>query len=177
MSKNYGHRWISAYGVCDDGTWQTAICKLTLAQIEKGILISIEKDPSWPPTKGEFINYCKLSNEDLNIPNFEKVFSSVLNHKWIHPIVNEIYQEVGHWDLTHNSEKDLRRQMKNIYDELLIKISEGNFEYRVPVEKKFRIEKNQERERKFSESTKNTELSKMRESLKSTINNQNMGVN
>jgi len=164
MVKNYGHRWTSAYGDSDDGIWQQAISGFTFDQVLKGIQVSVEKDPSWPPTKGEFVNYCKLSPEDLNLPSFEKVCKAVFTKDWFHPIVNEIYSEIGYWDLNNATEKDLRRRIKNIYDDLIFHIGNGDFVFKKPIEKTHRLENNSKPENKSTMSRAEA-MKEMRESL------------
>lgn len=54
----YGHRWPSAYGLQDDGTWLTGLGDVTPKQVGIGLeKCRISAEP-WPPTLPEFRAMC-----------------------------------------------------------------------------------------------------------------------
>jgi len=164
MTRFYSHKWTSAQGLNDDGTWEIFLKDLQPSQFEIGMTRCFDKFPSWPPTLGEFKNLCVLNSEDLNLPSFEKVCKAVFTKDWFHPIINEIYSEIGYWDLNNATEKDLRRRIKNIYDDLIFHIGNGDFVFKKPIEKTHRLENNSKPENKSTMSRAEA-MKEMRESL------------
>lgn len=58
MARMYGHKWVSAYGERDDGTWASGLAELTLQQLATGVRGCLKRTDPWPPTLPEFRVLC-----------------------------------------------------------------------------------------------------------------------
>ncbi len=64
MGRVYGHKWVSAYGEADDGTWLAGLWDVTPEQIGAG-LEKCRTDPvCWPPTLPKFRSMCLPEKRD-----------------------------------------------------------------------------------------------------------------
>lgn len=75
MGRIYGHRWITSYGECDDGTWLWALRSLTREHLAHGIKTCVKAGKEWPPTMPEFRAMCRTlpsltppENKHLHLP-------------------------------------------------------------------------------------------------------------
>lgn len=59
MSSIYGHKWVSAYGPQDDGTWAVGLSGYTPEQIGRGLRACLDRNDPWPPSLPEFRALCK----------------------------------------------------------------------------------------------------------------------
>lgn len=59
MAKIYGHKWVSSFGVLDDGTWLLGLCDVTPEQISVGLEHCRTRADAWPPTLPEFRSMCR----------------------------------------------------------------------------------------------------------------------
>lgn len=55
----YGHKWVSSYGIEDDGTWAGALGRLTGVEIKRGLSACLTRAEPWPPTLVEFLHLCR----------------------------------------------------------------------------------------------------------------------
>ena len=74
MTKIYGHKFPSAYGESDDGTWRKGLSDMTTEQIAHGITECLKRHDPWPPTLPEFRAMCKP-----NTPAYHKPFPKMLD--------------------------------------------------------------------------------------------------
>lgn len=58
MTAMYGHKWTSAHGVGDDGTWGRVLGGVSPEQLAEGLERCVERDDNWPPTAPEFRKLC-----------------------------------------------------------------------------------------------------------------------
>src|SRR5690554_5480115 len=58
MAMIYGHKWTSAYGDKDDGTWSSGLSGITGRQIAAGLRACVDSGEPWPPTLPEFRALC-----------------------------------------------------------------------------------------------------------------------
>ena len=58
MTMVYGHKWISAYGTADDGTWLVGLGDITPKQVGVGLEKVRTSAEPWPPTLPEFRAMC-----------------------------------------------------------------------------------------------------------------------
>lgn len=66
MTKTYGHKFVSNYGLADDGTWARGLAGITAEQLATGMARCIEQSAErcrkghedWPPTLPEFRAMC-----------------------------------------------------------------------------------------------------------------------
>lgn len=61
MTAMYGHKWVSAHGACDDGTWAAGLHGLTAEEIAQGLTLCLKREDVWPPSLPEFRAMCKRS--------------------------------------------------------------------------------------------------------------------
>lgn len=59
MTRIYGHRFPSAYGESDDGTWLKGLYGITPEQVAHGIGECLKRQDPWPPSLSEFRAMCK----------------------------------------------------------------------------------------------------------------------
>lgn len=59
MARMYGHRWLSAYGETDDGTWRAGLRGITGAQLASGLRACADSADAWPPTLPAFRRLCR----------------------------------------------------------------------------------------------------------------------
>lgn len=112
----------------------------TVEQIKAGLVVARRSESDFLPSCGKFIGWCKPQLKDLNIPSFEKTYQAAIKNNWFHPIVSEIYQRIGYWDMEHQTDQELRRRFKIIYNEICESISSGEFEFKKPAPKSAQIE-------------------------------------
>lgn len=58
MTMVYGHKWTSAYGLQDDGTWLMGLGDVTPEQVGMGLEKCRTSAEPWPPTLPEFRAMC-----------------------------------------------------------------------------------------------------------------------
>lgn len=54
----YGHKWTSAYGTADDGTWLVGLSDVTPEQVGAGLEKVRTGADEWPPTLPQFRAMC-----------------------------------------------------------------------------------------------------------------------
>lgn len=54
----YGHKWTSAFGARDDGTWLTGLRDVAPEQIAVGLEVCRTSIEPWPPTLPQFRAMC-----------------------------------------------------------------------------------------------------------------------
>lgn len=59
MTAMYGHRWVSAHGERDDGTWSAGLGDVTGDEIAHGLSACLSREDPWPPSLPEFRAMCK----------------------------------------------------------------------------------------------------------------------
>lgn len=69
MCRIYGHKWTSAYGETDDGTWLKGMSDITPEQVAHGLTECLKRQDPWPPTLPEFRAMAKP-----NTPAYHKPF-------------------------------------------------------------------------------------------------------
>mgnify|MGYP003479115462 CR=1 FL=1 len=68
MGRVYGHKWVSAYGESDDGTWLAGLWDVTPEQIGAGLEKCRTNPDCWPPTLPKFRSMCKPEKIKIHIP-------------------------------------------------------------------------------------------------------------
>ena len=58
MAMLYGHRWTSAYGEADDGTWLSVLGDLTAMDLKTGLQACVASGHEWPPSAPGFRRAC-----------------------------------------------------------------------------------------------------------------------
>ena len=64
MGRVYGHKWVSAYGEADDGTWLAGLWDVTPEQIGAGLEKCRTNPDCWPPTLPKFRSMCLPEKRD-----------------------------------------------------------------------------------------------------------------
>lgn len=106
----YGHRWTSSYGETDDGTWFHGVKNIPIEKIQQGLRQLLLRANTWPPSLPEFIRLC------LGLQDLEMVTQKLFRKDFSDPLTLAIKQQIGSWNLNNHSEKDLRRQIAELYD-------------------------------------------------------------
>ena len=99
MAAVYGHRWTSAYGDADDGTWLQGLADMTPEQIGHAIGRCATRDDAWPPSLPEFRRLCLPDPEELGLPDEQSAYRMACHLDWSHPAVYEAAQQVGTLEL------------------------------------------------------------------------------
>lgn len=141
MAMIYGHRWVSAYGDADDGTWRRALAGFTREQIGLGINHAVKSGDPWPPTLPQFRAWCLPTAAELGIPNFESAYREAAQgvvphqaHTWSHPVVYHAAYEVGQYEFLHLGDDVLRKMFRRAYDVIVERCRRGE-DLSVPVAK------------------------------------------
>jgi len=58
MSRLYGNKFNSNYGVEDDGTWLMALSGLKRSDLSRGLTALLSIDDDWPPSVPKFKQLC-----------------------------------------------------------------------------------------------------------------------
>jgi hypothetical protein len=72
MSRMYGHKWTSAYGEADDGTWLKGLFDFTPEHVAHGIGECLKRQDPWPPSLSEFRAMAKP-----NVPAYHRPFPTL----------------------------------------------------------------------------------------------------
>lgn len=72
MTALYGHKWTSAHGLEDDGTWARVLGDITPVQLATGLERCVtDRDDIWPPTAPEFRMMCMGRSCDSELDAIE----------------------------------------------------------------------------------------------------------
>lgn len=91
--------------------WQKGLAGIDNQSIERGVdycALNLE----WPPSIAEFISICEKQN---GMPSWEEVIQLAIRRDFAHPIVKAVYDKVGSWNFSNNTERDLRDKVKVAY--------------------------------------------------------------
>ncbi len=70
----------------------------------------------WPPSIAEFI---RINEMGQGIPTPQGVMRMAVNRDFSHPITQQVYEMIGSWDFSHDTEKELLAKVKNAYNLIL----------------------------------------------------------
>ena len=97
--------------------------KLTPMMIELGLAKCRKSITGFMPSVGEFIHWCKPTEQDLGIPEVMDAYKMACNHTrgmaakdYIHEIVFETGKSVGFFELSGTSEQIMLPKFKKQYD-------------------------------------------------------------
>lgn len=85
----------------------------------KDALVYCRANLEWPPSLAEFIKLCEKS---LNLPSPEECMRLAIRKEFTHPLVKIIYDKVGSWDFSHDSEKTLLKKITQCHKEEISKL-------------------------------------------------------
>ena len=125
MSRMYGHKWVSSYGDCDDGTWCMALKDLAPAQLGVGLARCVTRSDPWPPALPEFRAMCLPNETDLGIPDVDTAYqlSTVRNNSGNRPeAVQRAIDLVGPFELRTGSIKVMMPRFKKAYETVVEKM-------------------------------------------------------
>lgn len=117
MAAIYGHLWSSTHS--EAGSWAAA--KDTWAQhleffgtdiIGKVLNDLILKEVEYPPTLVKFIKMCRAYS---GFPSEQESYKQALNKDFSSALTKEVSEMIGHWAMTHDSEKELKAKWKEAY--------------------------------------------------------------
>lgn len=69
---------------------------------------------TWSPSIAEFREICERA---AGMPTESQVFDMLLRREMAHPLVERIYLRITSWSLSNDSEKELRKKIKQYYAE------------------------------------------------------------
>lgn len=64
----------------------------------------------WPPSIAEFRKYCQKYQ---GLPTIDEVLKQSIERNFYQPIVKIIFDKIGSWAFSHDSEKELRKKIEN----------------------------------------------------------------
>ncbi len=65
LTKMYGHKFTSSFGLSDDGTWIAGLRGITPKMVRSGLEQCLYREDEWPPTLPEFRKMCQGVDDDL----------------------------------------------------------------------------------------------------------------
>jgi hypothetical protein len=113
MNSIYGYLWTSTY---DDEAmiiWEAALAKRHLIRedLRRGISKCVDRGDKFPPNLPEFIQLCRITEADLNLPSFEEAFhEATVTRGKFH------YQPNGYWQWAHQTHLAIYHAVRNIPD-------------------------------------------------------------
>lgn len=84
----------------------------------KGALNHCMINLEWPPSLAEFRGLCE---KDAGLPSLNEAYQAAIRDNFYHPLIKQIYDQIGSWAMRHDSEKDLKKKFKDYYAEELAK--------------------------------------------------------
>lgn len=95
--------------------WKKGLAGINDESIEKALdycRINLE----WPPSIAEFIRYCERAD---GVPSLEECFTKAVRKEMTHPIIVMVYDKIGSWAMSRDSEVELRKKFKIAYEEAI----------------------------------------------------------
>ncbi len=130
MTAIYGHRWTSAYGNEDDGTWLQGLAGVTPDQIAAGLSRCLERGDGWPPTLPEFRALCQEGAH--NLPPVDRAYREACEHStrpaehdWSHPAVFVAGQDAGWWSLRRDPSRTTWPVFRRSYEDACNRVKAG----------------------------------------------------
>ena len=106
--------------------------KLTPQMIELGLRKCRKSSTGFMPTVGEFVSWCKPTDEDLGIPSMDNAYTEACQHtrgkkaeEYSHVIVYEAGKMTGFFELVSKSESTMKPKFKEKYNHLREKLLRG----------------------------------------------------
>lgn len=132
MTRIYGHKWISAFGDRDDGTWLRGLRGLGPEELAHGLRKCCLSGHAWPPSLPQFRALCMPVMEDFGLPGADQAYREVTDalghweeHQWSHPAVFHAAQEVGGWNMANLPESRSRTLFERAYEIVTRRVLEG----------------------------------------------------
>ena len=72
----------------------------------------------WPPSLAEFRGLCEKA---AGLPSLNEAYQAAIRENFYHPLIKQIYDQIGSWDMRHDSEKELKKKFKEFYTDELAK--------------------------------------------------------
>lgn len=111
----WGQRWtksideISLAIAFDE--WSGALKHLSVEQVDEAVEFC-KLNLEWPPTIAEFLSVVEKQN---GVPSVDEVIQSAIRREFNHILIKRIFDEVGSWAFSHDTEKDLRDKVERVY--------------------------------------------------------------
>lgn len=137
MTEMYGHKWTSAHGDSDSGTWGKVLHDISGQQIAFGMQTCASRtddQSDWPPSAPEFRKMCLDGGNNLGIPDVvvawrEAVEASTdpTNWKFSHPIVHEAGRLTDWYSIRNGVPKaeTVQNRFNKRYADLTAKLQRG----------------------------------------------------
>ena len=95
--------------------WGTALYGFGADHIKVAIE-SCKKNSEWPPSIAEFVSICE---SQAGIPDCDKAFELAIRREFVHPVIEKAFNQIGSWDFSRQSEKNLRPRFNEAYQNAL----------------------------------------------------------
>lgn len=126
MTEVFGHRWASAYGASDSGTWAKGLAGLDSEDVGRGVRRVIEAGMDWPPSLPEFRKLCEPDEADLGLPTMNQAYRAAARRDWsLHLAVYHAAKIVGIWELEQKPEYITRPQFEKAWGSIVKRIRAG----------------------------------------------------
>lgn len=99
--------------------WQEALDGMPANAIKEAISYCRD-NLEWPPSIAEFRRLCLKQY----LPSVDETIQKAIRRDFNNPIIHSIYLKIGSWDFSHDSEKVLKRKVKNELNNLSSNLSE-----------------------------------------------------
>lgn len=104
MGKQFGARWTSQYGDCDDGTWAAALRGVDTPTLGNALGRVALGGSEFPPSLPEFLAICGRA---CGLPDAGSAYADACHNRWRHPVVYEAARRVGIYELRTRAERDM----------------------------------------------------------------------
>lgn len=112
LGKQFGSRWTSQYGDCDDGTWAAALRGVDTSILGNALGRVALSGTEFPPSLPEFLAICGRA---CGLPDAGSAYASACHNRWSHAVVFEAAKRVGIYELRTRAERDMLPKWREHY--------------------------------------------------------------
>jgi hypothetical protein len=113
MTGIYGHIWTSTYDDEAIKIWSATFTRRSLSRedLRRGISKCLDRGDKFPPNLPEFLELCRITGTDLDLPSFEEAFyEATVTRGKFH------YQQNGYWRWASQTHLAIYHAVRNISD-------------------------------------------------------------
>lgn len=122
LSMLYPHKWTSAVGPVDDGTWFRGLQGIFPQQLAIGLERCAKNPDPWPPSLGQFRALCQPTMEDMGFPELDEAYRlacTLGEGENLPEAVQKARYIIGHWEFRTKPEAEIFPKFKRIYKKVV----------------------------------------------------------